>query len=93
MDYPSARPATFRVMLSSTFHDLETHRDAVLSSIPSYDLLPLAMEYDAALPADDLISASLRKVEQSDAYVGIIGCRYGQIPICPERNPHKINSR
>jgi hypothetical protein len=32
-------------------------------------MLPVAMEYDAALSADDLISASLKKVEQSDAYV------------------------
>lgn len=60
-------------MLSSTFRDLTAHRDAVLAALPSYDMLPVAMENDAALPADDLISASLKKVELSDAYVGIIG--------------------
>ncbi len=63
----------------------------MLAALPSYDLLPLAMEYDAALAADDLISASLKKVEQSDAYVGIIGYRYGQVPICPVRNPLKLS--
>ena len=78
-------------MLSSTFRDLTAHRDAVLAATPSYDMLPVAMEYDAALSADDLISASLKKVEQSDAYVGIIGYRYGQIPICGERNPQKLS--
>jgi hypothetical protein len=59
--------------------------------MPSYELLPVAMEYDAALPTDDLISASLKKVDQSDAYVGIIGYRYGQIPVSPERNPLKLS--
>jgi hypothetical protein len=78
-------------MLSSTFRDLTAHRDAVLAAMPSYDMLPVAMEYDAALPAEDLISASLKKVELSDAYVGIIGYRYGQIPICPERNPLRLS--
>src|ERR1035438_1275996 len=91
MDHPSARPGPFRVMLSSTFRDLTAHRDAVLAATPSYDMLPVAMEYDAARSADDLISASLKKVEQSDAYVGIIGYRYGQIPICGERNPQKLS--
>src|ERR1017187_4183845 len=91
MDQPTARKAPFRVMLSSTFRDLTAHRDAVLAATPSYDMLPVAMEYDAALSADDLISASLKKVEQSDAYVGIIGYRYGQIPICGERNPQKLS--
>src|ERR1035441_6792841 len=91
MDHASPRPAPCRVMLSSTFRDLTAHRDAVLDAMPSYDMLPVAMEYDAALWADDLISASLKKVEQSDAYVGIIGYRYGQIPICGERNPQKLS--
>lgn len=59
--------------------------------MPSYDILQVAMENDAALPVEDLISASLKKVELSDAYVGIIGYRYGQIPICPERNPQKLS--
>jgi tetratricopeptide (TPR) repeat protein len=92
MDHASARTAPFRVMLSSTFRDLTAHRDAVLAAMPSYDLLPVAMEFDAALSADDLISASLKKVEESDAYVGIIGYyRYGQTTPCPERNPLKLS--
>src|ERR1035437_4193873 len=91
MDHASARPAPCRVMLSSTLRDLTAYRDAVLAAMPSYDMLPVAMEYDAALSAEDLISASLKKVELSDAYVGIIGYRYGQIPICAERNPQKLS--
>jgi tetratricopeptide (TPR) repeat protein len=78
-------------MLSGTSHDLKAHRDAVLAAMPSYEMLSVAMEHDAALPTDDLISASLKKVEQSDAYVGIIGYRYGQIPISPDRNPLKLS--
>jgi hypothetical protein len=91
MDHPSTRPATWWVMLSSTFRDLEKHRDVVLGAMPSYGMLPAAMEFDAALPAEDLISASLKKVEQSDAYVGIIGYRYGQMPVCTKRNPQKFS--
>lgn len=91
MGHATSHPGPFRVMLSSTFKDLKDHREVILSAMPSFDLLPVAMEHDAALPADDLISASLKKVEQSDAYVGLIGYVYGQTPICPARNPQKLS--
>jgi tetratricopeptide (TPR) repeat protein len=91
MSFTAGRAAPYRVMVSSTRRDLSAHRDVVLRALPSYDMLPVAMEYDAALAADDLISASLKKVEQSDAYIGIVGYRdYGQIPDCPRRNPKKL---
>jgi tetratricopeptide (TPR) repeat protein len=90
MDDSKKNAGPWRVMLSSTFRDLKDHRKVVLDTMPSYDLLPVAMEYDAALPADSLISASLKKVEQSGAYVGIIGIRYGQIPDSPH-NPEKLS--
>lgn len=87
----SARSTLSRVMLSSTFRNLKEHREAVLDTMPSYDFLQVAMEYDAALPEEDLISASLKKVEEADAYVGIIGNLYGQRPVCPVRNPKKLS--
>jgi hypothetical protein len=87
----SARSTPRRIMLSSTFRNLKEHREAVLDAMPSYDFLPVAMEYDAALPEEDLISASLKKVEETDAYVGIIGNLYGQRPVCPIRNPKKFS--
>ncbi len=54
-------------------------------------LLPIAMEDDAALPGQDLIDASLAKVDEADAYVGLIGYRYGQMPESPERNPDRLS--
>ncbi len=57
----------------------------------SQRMFPIAMEDDAALPDQDLIDASLAKVNKSDAYVGLISYRYGQTPKCPERNPRRLS--
>jgi Domain of unknown function (DUF4062) len=54
-------------------------------------MFPIAMEDDAALADQDLIDASLAKVEESDAYVGLISYRYGQIPNCSQRNPRRLS--
>ena len=51
----------------------------------------MAMENDAALPDHDLISASLAKVEEADAYVGLISYRYGQAPEVADRNPKSLS--
>ena len=66
------------VMLSSTFLDLKKHREAVISAMNGWKLTPLAQEFDASLPDSDLIKASLDKVDAADAFVGLIGSRYGQ---------------
>jgi len=73
-------------MVSSTYKELIEQRRVVREEMPNFRLLPIAMEDDAALPDQDLIDASLAKVEEADAYVGLIGYRYGQTPICPGRN-------
>ena len=78
------------VMLSSTFKELQEHRRAVLEAGAIHDLNLIAQEYDGALDAD-LIKASLDKVDQADAYVGIIGLRYGQCPKCDQRNPSELS--
>ena len=57
----------------------------------SQRMFPIAMEDDAALPDQDLIDASLAKVNESDAYVGLISYRYGQTPKCLKRNPHLLS--
>ena len=44
-----------------------------------------------ALPDQDLIDASLAKVNEADAYVGLISYRYGQMPECAVRNPDKLS--
>jgi tetratricopeptide (TPR) repeat protein len=79
------------VMLSSTFSDLVRHREAVIAAMTGLQLTPLAQEFDAALSDSDLIKASLDKVDKADAYVGLIGSRYGQRPVCPVRNPEQLS--
>jgi len=54
-------------------------------------MLPVAMEDDATLPDQDLIDASLAKVNEAHAYVRLISYRYGQVPVCPERNPDQLS--
>jgi hypothetical protein len=83
--------AIYSVMVSSTYTELADHRKAVREAMPGLRLLPVAMEYDAALPDADLIDASLSKVNGSDAYVGLISYRYGQRPECKTRNPDKLS--
>ena len=83
--------ATYTVMLSGTYVELVDHRMAVSSAMIGQRLLPLAMDFDAALPDEDLIAASLKKVDEADAYVGLISYRYGQTPKCAERNPEKLS--
>jgi hypothetical protein len=78
------------VVLSSTFRDLVRHREAVIAAMTGLQLTPLAQEFDAALPSD-LIKASLDKVDKADAYVCLIGSRYGQRPVCPVRNPEELS--
>ena len=55
------------VMLSSTFLELEEHREAVIDAILRADLYPEAMEHDSAKADKGLIDASLHKVENSGA--------------------------
>jgi len=77
----------YKIMLSSTYMELKEHRAAVREAMLSQRMFPIAMEVDAALPDQDLIDASLAKVDESDGYVGLISYRYGQTPACPDRNP------
>ena len=73
------------VMISSTYEELKQHRAAVSRALLGHDMFPLDMANDASLP-QDLISASLAKVDKADAYIGLISYRYGQIVGDPERN-------
>jgi hypothetical protein len=78
-------------MLSSTYKELVEHRQAIQQAMLGQELFPVAMENDAALPDHDLISASLSKVDDADAYVGLISYRYGQAPEDADRNPDKLS--
>jgi hypothetical protein len=83
--------APYSVMLSSTYKELVDHRRAVREAMLTQRLLPVAMEDDAALPDQDLIGASLLKVDEADAYVGLISYRYGQTPQNAEKNPNQLS--
>ena len=85
------RKTTYSVMVSSTYTELVEHCRAIVEAMLGQRLLPIAMEYDAALPDQDLIDASLAKVDEADAYVGLISYRYGQTPECPARNPDRLS--
>jgi hypothetical protein len=88
----SPTPRAYKgVMVSSTFTDLEEHRAELIKIIERRGLKAIPMEYDAALPAGDVIDSSLRKVRDGSAYAGIIAKRYGQIPPCAKRNPRKVS--
>jgi hypothetical protein len=79
------------IMLSSTYNELKEHRAAVSEAALGQGMFPLDMANDSALPDQDLIGASLAKVDEADAYVGLISYRYGQMPECQVRNPDKLS--
>jgi hypothetical protein len=76
------------VMISSTFTDLLEHRAELMKALEKEEFFPIGMERYVINPKDDVISSSLGMVRKSRAYIGLIGHRYGQVPVCPERNPH-----
>ena len=82
---------TYKVMISSTYDELQEHRRAVQDAILGQGMFPLAMENDAAISEQDLIGASLGKVDEAEAYIGIISYRYGQAIQCPDRNPDQLS--
>jgi tetratricopeptide (TPR) repeat protein len=81
----------FEVMLSSTFRDLIDQRTYVSDVLKKHRLHAIEMEDDASLSDQDMIDASLAKVDAANAYVCIIGKRYGQIRQCNIRNPHDLS--
>ena len=80
-----------RVMVSSTFTDLEKHRDALNKALLDHGLHPEVMEHSGANPSGDVVDASLNMVRKSAAYILIISHKYGQTPVCPTRNPRKVS--
>jgi hypothetical protein len=58
-----------KVMLSSTYRDLLRHRAAVRDAIIGQGMLLLIMETDSANLSRGIITNSLAKVDEADAYV------------------------
>jgi hypothetical protein len=88
-DHPAPRQYK-GVTVSSTFRDLQEHREALMDILTGQGLFPVAMEHDSARLVD-VIDSSLQKVREGAAYVGIISHRYGQVPECPTRNPDRLS--
>lgn len=78
-------------MVSSTFTDLKQHRAALISALNEHNLHANAMESDSAKPTGDVIDSSLQMVRDSAAYIVLISLKYGQIPVCPNRNPDQLS--
>jgi hypothetical protein len=78
-------------MISSTYKELADHRAAVSKAALGQGMYPLDMANDSAIPDQGLIAASLAKVDEADAYVGLISYRYGQIIEDPARNPDGLS--
>jgi hypothetical protein len=74
-----------RVFLSSTYEDLAQHRSAVENSLSISGIPYNAMEHFGSTPRPP-IQTCLDAVRASDAFVGILGVRYGGCP------PGKVRS-
>lgn len=66
------------IFVSSTFADLERHRDLVCEAISRLEQESKAMESFGALPGTPK-EECLRLVRSANAYVGIFGMRYGSV--------------
>jgi len=84
-------PKLYRaIMVSSTFTDLEAHRREVIDAIHRFGFQANVMEYSGAGVAD-VIATSLQMVQDSVAYLCLIGHKYGQTPADPDRNPKGLS--
>lgn len=89
MEAKARRPVG--IMLSSSFSDLKEKRQQVLGLMGRHEFHEIAMENDSALSTLDKIDSSLTKVERAEAYICIIGYRYGTRQFCQQRNPQNLS--
>lgn len=78
------------VFVSATTRDLKSHRSAAVDAAWRADMYALTMDRDSAVDAA-AIDYSLSLVDQAEIFVGIMGLRYGYIPVDPERNPKRLS--
>lgn len=84
-------PKNFQaIMLSSTFTDLEKHRQTAIKAIEKFPFKAVCMEHDGARADLDVLQSSLQMVRDSVAYLGVISRKYGQTPDC-EENPKTLS--
>ncbi|MEM7087461.1 MAG: DUF4062 domain-containing protein [Bacteroidota bacterium] len=74
-------------MISSTFEDLKEHRASLIEILQKQDLFPVGMETRVATTNDTIISSSLKMVEESTAYIGLISHKCGRVVDSSSLNP------
>lgn len=74
------------VMVSSTYVDLEPHRESLIDILIAQRFFPECMEHRVNGPDEEVISASLAMVQSARAYICLISHRCGQCPVCATRN-------
>jgi hypothetical protein len=72
--------AKHSVFIGSTQQDLADYRQSVRDTVLAFDFFPAMMEYWPAMSMD-AVELCMKKVDESDVYVGIFAHRYGY---CPE---------
>src|SRR5262245_10913578 len=77
-----------RIYLSSTFKDLQPHRDAVYRQLQRMAHQVTAME-DYVARDDRPVDRCVADVAASDLYVGLFAWRYGFIP--KRQNPNSLS--
>ena len=68
-----------KVFLSSTYEDLALHRGTVEDSLAISSIQFNAMEHFGSTPCAP-IQTCLNAVDSSDAFIGVLGVRYGGTP-------------
>ncbi len=81
-----------KVMVSSTFRDLEAERQVVRGVIGDHQMVPLVMERKAASATRGLLTNSFKMVDDCDLYILLIGrFYYGQIIDDKDKNPNNLS--
>lgn len=70
--------ASGRVFISSTSEDLSDYREVAIATCNRLGLVPVGMEFFGAM-GPGATDGSLRRINESDVYVGISAYRYGYI--------------
>jgi len=67
-----------RVQVGGTFSDVVEVRDEVISALEARGLDVMFAEF---APGSDSLTVALRRVDEADAFVMILGNRYGHVPV------------
>ncbi len=78
------------VMISSTYSDLKRMRQVLIDAAIKAGFYPKVMEYNDGAVNASALTNSLAMVNDSHAYVLLIGRRYGQRPASPS-NPQNLS--